>query len=255
MTGSQKKIEPLDIIQYSPTRYVNEENPTSISQAPVNILFNTSTIVKKDVWEIDLNFILNLLIRILERTGKKDLKVAGMAALSSSLIYRMKVESIFALQRVAMEKKPLQQRTDVDIELINMPYRHESTYPVSLEELLDLLQNLIGTIANPQSRRGKQLNIEPIEAPDFEDYFISLEKIIGKYEELIMKKLKDTGYTFLQPIIKELDPIDAIRCFFAILFLARDEKVDLEQIDEDIRIMLVKDKLTEDQSSVKDSFK
>lgn len=234
---------------------MSEEQPTSISQAPVNILFNTSTIAKKDVWEIDLNFILNLLIQILERTGKKDLKVAGMAALSSSLIYRMKVESIFALQRVAMEKKPLQQRTDVDIELIEMPYRHESTYPVSLEELLDLLQNLIGTIANPQSRRGKQLSIEPIEAPDFEDYFISLEKIIGKYEDLIMKKLKDTGYTFLQPIVKELDPIDAIRCFFAILFLARDEKVDLEQSEEDIKIMLVKDKLTEDQSSAKDSFK
>lgn len=230
------------------------EEGTSISQAPVNILFNTSTIAKKDVWEIDLNFILNLLIRILEKTGKKDLKVAGMAALSSSLIYRMKVESIFALQRTAMEKKPLQQRTDVDIELIEMPYRHESTYPVSLDELLDLLQNLIGTIANPQSRRGK-LNIEPIEVPDFEDYFISLEKIIGKYEELIMKKLKDTGYTFLQPIVNELDPIDAIRCFFATLFLARDEKVDLEQVDEDIKIMLVKDKLTEDQSSVKDSFK
>ena len=29
-----------------------------------------------------------------------------MAALSSSLIYRMKVESIFALQKAAMEKKP-----------------------------------------------------------------------------------------------------------------------------------------------------
>jgi len=231
------------------------EEPTSISQAPVNVLFNTSTIAKKDVWEIDLNFILNLLIKILEKTGKKDLKVAGMAALSSSLIYRMKVESIFALQRVAMERKPLLQRTDVDIELIDMPYRHESTYPVSLEELLDLLQNLIGTIANPQSRRTKQLTIEPIETPDFEDYFISLEKIIGKYEELIMKKLRESEYVLLNPIVNELDPVDAIRCFFAILFLARDEKVDLEQVDEDIKIMLVKDKLTEDQSSVKDSLK
>ena len=39
--------------------------------------------------------------------GKKDLKVAEMAALSSSLIYRMKVESIFALQKAAMEKKQM----------------------------------------------------------------------------------------------------------------------------------------------------
>jgi segregation and condensation protein A len=220
-----------------------EQIPGSISQAPVNILFNPTSIGKKDVWEIDLILILDLLIKILEKNGRKDLRIAGMAALSSSLIYRMKVESIFALQRAAMEKKPIKQRTDVDIELIDMPYRHESTYPVSLDDLLGLLQNLIGTIANPQNRRNK-LNIEPIEAPDFQEYFISLENIIGKYEDLIIKKISDVGYGMLQTIIKDLDGIDSIRCFFAILFLARDEKIDLEQIDEDIKIILIKEKLT-----------
>ena len=64
--------------------------PTDISQEPINILFNPSVIQKKDVWQINLIEILKLLIKILEETGKKDLKVAGMAALSSSLIYRMK---------------------------------------------------------------------------------------------------------------------------------------------------------------------
>ena len=218
-------------------------NPNSISQEPVNILFSPTSVVKKDVWEIDLIQILNLLIKILEKTGKKDLKVAGMAALSSSLIYRMKVESIFALQKAAMEKKPTRQRTDVDIELIDIPYRHESTYPVSLDDLLGLLQNLIGTMANPQSRRSKQLEIEPIEAPDFQEFFISLESIIGKYEDLIMKKISNTGFGLLQDIITELDQVDSIRCFFAALFLARDQKVDLEQIDEDIKIILIKEEM------------
>ncbi|PIN83874.1 MAG: chromosome segregation protein ScpA [Nitrosopumilales archaeon CG11_big_fil_rev_8_21_14_0_20_33_24] len=220
-----------------------EQIPSGISQAPVNILFNPSSVAKKDVWDIDLIQILDLLIKILEKSGKKDLRVAGMAALSSSLIYRMKVESIFALQRAAMEKKPIRQRTDVDIELIDIPYRHESTYPVSLDDLLGLLQNLIGTIANPQSRRNK-LNIEPIEALDFQEYFISLENIIGKYEDLIIKKITDTGHGMLQDIIKDLDGVDSIRCFFAILFLARDEKIDLEQIEDDIKIILIKEKLT-----------
>ena len=224
---------------------MNEEGlPNSISQEPVSVLFNPNSVVKKDVWEIDLIQILNLLIRILEKTEKKDLRVAGMAALSSSLIYRMKVESIFALQRAAMEKKPVHQRTDVDIELIDIPYRHESTYPVSLDELLGLLQNLIGSIANPQSRRSKQLSIEPIEPPDFQEYFISLESIIGKYEDLIMRKIAGAGFGLLQDIIAELDTIDSIRCFFAILFLARDEKIDIEQIDEDIKISVIKQEST-----------
>ena len=217
------------------------QTPNSIAQEPINVLFDPKAVVKKDVWEIDLIQILNLLAKILEKTGRKDLKVAGMAALSSSLIYRMKVESIFALQKAAMEKKPSFQRTDVDIELIDIPYRHESTYPVSLDDLLGLLQNLIGTIANPQSRRNKKLDIEPIEAPDFQEFFISLESIIGKYEDLIMKKIAETGVGLLQDIITELDQVDSIRCFFAALFLARDQKVDLEQQDDDIKIILMKE--------------
>ncbi len=220
------------------------ETPNSISQEPINILFNPSSVSKKDVWDIDIIQILNLLIKILEKSGKKDLKVAGMAALSSSLIYRMKVESIFALQRAAMDKKPMNQRTDIDIELIDIPFRHESTYPVTLDDLLGLLQNLIGTIANPQSRRNSRLEIEPIEAPNFQEYFTSLESIIGKYEDMVMKKISQKGYGLLQDIILELDEIDSIRCFFAILFLARDQKVDLEQIDDDIKIMVIKEELT-----------
>ena len=220
------------------------QTPNSIAQEPINVLFDPKAVVKKDVWEIDLIQILNLLAKILEKTGRKDLKVAGMAALSSSLIYRMKVESIFALQKAAMEKKPSFQRTDVDIELIDIPYRHESTYPVSLDDLLGLLQNLIGTIANPQSRRNKKLDIEPIEAPDFQEFFISLESIIGKYEDLIMKKIAETGVGLLQDIITELDQVDSIRCFFAALFLARDQKVDLEQQDDDIKIILMKEETT-----------
>ncbi|MBT5200877.1 MAG: chromosome segregation protein ScpA [Thaumarchaeota archaeon] len=225
------------------------QTPNSISQEPVNILFSPKDVAKKDVWEIDLIQILDMLIKILEKTGKKDLKVAGMAALSSSLIYRMKVESIFALQKAAMEKKPMHQRTDVDIELIDIPYRHESTYPVSLDDLLGLLQNLIGTIANPQSRRGGKTEIEPLVAPDFDEIFISLESIIGKYEDLIMKKISQSGFGLLREIIADLDQIDSIRCFFASLFLARDQKVDLEQVEDDIKITIAKEEIKNDDIS------
>ena len=219
-----------------------EEIAASLSQAPINILFDPSTIVKKDVWEIDLIKILDVLIKVLQKSGKKDLRVAGMAALSSSLIYRMKVESIFALQRAAMEKKPMTQRSDVQIDLINMPYRHESTYPVTLDELLGILESLIGSIANPKNRH-KPL-IEPVEEPNFQDYFISLENIIGKYEDLIVAKIQKAGSGLLSDMVSELEPIDSIRCFFAVLFLARDEKIEVEQVGDDIRVTLIKDNLT-----------
>ena len=223
-----------------------DEEISSISQDPVNILFNPSVISKKDVWEINLIEILKLLIKILEETGKKDLKVAGMAALSSSLIYRMKVESIFALQKAAMEKKPLTNRRDVDIDILDMPYRHESTYPVSLDELLDLLENLIGSIANPSSRRRGQLDFET-EPPDFKEYLLPFENLVGKYEDLIVRKIRGTGSGLLKEIVIDLDSLDSVRCFFAILFLARDKKVELEQIDDDIQITLIDDTIKKEK--------
>ena len=219
----------------------HNEEISGISQDPVNILFNPSVISKKDVWQINIVEILKMLIKILEATGKKDLKVAGMAALSSSLIYRMKVESIFALQKAAMEKKPLINRRDVDIDILDIPYRHESTYSVSLDELLDLLENLIGSIANPRSRRNRQLEFEAIQPPDFKEYFVSFEDDVAKYESLIIRKIRGTGNGLLKQIVADLDSLDSIRCFFAVLFLARDQKVELEQTDDDIQVTLIDD--------------
>ncbi len=216
-----------------------ENNEMGISQPPVNILFGPLDVSKKDVWSIDIVRILEILVKVLNQTDKKDLRVAGIAALSSAMIHRMKVESIFALQKAAMEKRPLSQREDIDIQLINMPYRHESTYPVTLDELLTVLENLIGTIANPRSSR-RQLEFEPVQAPNFDDYFISLEKIIGQYEELIINKVRPTGYGSFRNMVSGLELIDVIRCFFAILFLARDTKVDLEQTEDDIIVSMTK---------------
>ena len=243
MTDNEKKIEPIDIIQLEYHVFVSsEETKTLISKVPINVLFNPDGIQKRDVWDIDLIQILSMLLKILEKADKKDLRVAGMAALSSSLIYKLKVESIFALQKAAMEKKPLRQRTNVDIDILEFPYRHESTYPVSLDELLDLLENLIGTMANPRERKGNKLRFEPIEPPDFKKIFNNLENIIGEYQDLILKKLHSNGSLLLEKIVADLDTTDSIRCFFAILFLARDEKVDImqEEGNDEIMVTLIK---------------
>ena len=219
----------------------NEETKSEISKVPINILFDPEGVKKKDIWQIDLIQILSMLIKILEKADKKDLRIAGMAALSSSLIYRMKVENIFALQKAAMENKPIRQRSDIDIQMLDIPFRHESTYPVSLNELLDLLENLIGTIANPRERRSNKLSFEPVDVPDFKNIMNNLENLIPQYQDLILKKLEHNDSVLLASITKDLDTTDSIRCFFAILFLARDEKVDLLQVDDDVKVTLIKE--------------
>ena len=218
----------------------NEETKSEISKVPINILFDPEGVKKKDIWQIDLIQILSMLIKILEKAEKKDLRIAGMAALSSSLIYRMKVENIFALQKAAMENKPIRQRSDIDIQMLDIPFRHESTYPVSLNELLDLLENLIGTIANPRERRSNKLSFEPVDVPDFKNIMNNLENLIPQYQDLILKKLEQNDSALLASITKDLDTTDSIRCFFAILFLAPDQKVDMQQVDDHVKVTLIK---------------
>ena len=66
-------------------------------------------------------------------------------------------------------------------------------------------------------RKRKGLKVQ---LPDFNDYFISLEKIIGQYEELVVNKIRPTGSGSFRTIVTGLELIDVVRCFFAILFLA-----------------------------------
>tara|TARA_B100001750_G_C14868115_1_gene284290 strand:- start:146 stop:304 length:159 start_codon:yes stop_codon:yes gene_type:complete len=50
------------------------------------------------------------------------------------------------------------------------------------------------------------------------------------------------GSLLLEKIVVDLDTTDSIRCFFAILFLARDEKVDImqEEGNDEIMVTLIK---------------
>ena len=52
-------------------------------------------------------------------------------------------------------------------------------------------------------------------------------------------RVKGKGKGMLKNIVADLETIDSIRCFFAVLFLARDKKIEIEQQDDDIEITLI----------------
>ena len=71
-----------------------------------------------------------MLLNILERIQNKDLRICGVAALSSSLIHRIKVESIFKLQSISEKKiKPLSHADEIPIQnlkALTIPFRYET---------------------------------------------------------------------------------------------------------------------------------
>ncbi len=212
-----------------------------IAQPPLNLLFNPSLLIRKDVWNIDIARLLDMFLRLLSVTGNKDLRICGLAAVSSSMIYRLKVESIFVLEKIAMQKKGLNDSTNDQQQLpipqlnpIELPFRIEPTYPVSVEDLLHMLENMIMELANPRSKRKKQeLELEPVETFNFDQYLIKFEKIIQDYENMIYDIVAADGMLMFKTLVNKMEPIEIARCFIAMLYLAMKHKIMLDYPQED----------------------
>jgi segregation and condensation protein A len=212
-----------------------------ISEPPLSLLFNPSLLAsKKDIWDIDVAMLLDMLLKLINTTGKKDLRVCGIAILSSSIIYRLKVESIFRLEKIAMQRKGVddsQLRQPIpDLNPVEIPFRIESTYPVSLEDLLHVLENMISELASPRPKK-KQLELEPVETFDFDQYIIKFEHILQGYEDMIFDIVTADGQAIFKILVAKMEPIEIVRCFIAVLYLAMKGKVDLMQIEEDLKII------------------
>jgi segregation and condensation protein A len=225
-----------------------EEQPDtkkSIAQPPLNLLFNPSLLVRKDVWNIDVALLLEMFLRLINATGNKDLRICGIAAVSSSMIYRLKVESIFALEKIAMQKKgvedPNQQLPIPQLNPVELPFRVESTYPVSVEDLLHMLENMIMQLANPRPRK-KQVELEPVQGFDFDQYLFKFEQIIQRYEDMILDIVNADGMVMFKALIGNVEPVEVARYFIAMLYLAMKGRVELEQQDgsDDVKIIFIK---------------
>lgn len=220
---------------------ISEMDSKMISEPPLSLLFNPSLLTtKKNVWDIDVTMLLDTLLKLINTTGKKDLRVCGIAILSSSIIYRLKVESIFRLEKIAMQRKGVDdhqlQQPVPDLNPVEIPFRIESTYPVSLEELLHVLENMISELANPRPKK-KQLKLEPVETFDFDQYIIKFEHILQRYEDMIFDIVTADGEAIFKILVAKMEPIEIVRCFIAVLYLATKGKVELEQIEEDLKII------------------
>lgn len=206
-----------------------------ISQPPLNLLFNPSLIERNDVWKIDIVRLLETLLSTLTKSSYKDLRVCGVAILTSTLIHRLKVESIFRLEKIASkdqqgvserdkafnEKVPIPQ-----ISNITLPFRKELSYPVSLEDLISILETMITDLTNPVVKRTS-LNLEPVEVIDFQHYLIKFEKVIEDFENRLMTGLQNKSELNFNEMMIGLDRIEIARYFIAMLYLSMKDKINI----------------------------
>jgi segregation and condensation protein A len=209
------------------------ETKKKISSPPLNLLFNPSLIIKKDIWQIDIVALLQMLVRLIDNSDRRDLRLCGVAALTSSMIHRLKVESIFRLEKIAMQKKGVDEvplsMPIVELKPMEIPYRFEPTYPVNLEDLLGLLETILNRLTNPKQQK-KDSNLNALDTFDFDQYFIKIEQILQEREDIILAIVNADGTIVFSTFVSRMTPIEAARNFLAILYLAMKGEVELQQI-------------------------
>ena len=92
-----------------------------------------------------------------------------------------------------MEKRSYNKGDQKEIPVLNLidfPFRLSSTYPVSLEDLLTILENMVNELGNPKQKNRNQIQIEPIEDFDFDHYLVKFEKILEEHEDYLMQSLR-----------------------------------------------------------------
>lgn len=206
-----------------------------IAQPPLNLLFNPSLIEKDDVWKIDIVKLLEILLKTLTNSKYKDLRLCGVAILTSTLIHRLKVESIFRLEKIANKhhveeandsKDAIERQPIPDISSLSLPFRKELSYPISLEDLLSILENMVTDLTNPSIKKSP-VRLEPVEVVNFQDYLIKFERIIEEFEAKLMEKLKNKPSIEFNSMVMNMDSLDASRFFIAMLYLCMKNKIDI----------------------------
>ncbi len=220
------------------------ENDTKklIATPPLNLLFNPTFVNRRDIWNINVKTLLEMLLAIINRADSKDLRICGLAALSSAMIHRLKVESIFQLEKIAMQHKSVEyskkDETIPELKPIEVPFRIESTYPVSLTDLLYVLENMISELTNPRQKK-RQVDLATSPTFDFSQYLIKLEESLKEYQDRILSSLKAEGSKSFRELVAGLQPIDIARTFIAMLYLGMSGMLDIEQIEgtDDIKMV------------------
>jgi segregation and condensation protein A len=161
-----------------------------------------------------------------------DLRLCGSAALSSALIYRLKVETLFILDKL----KESQRRSAVDFTqepplLLEMPFRQE-VYSTSLEDLVSTLEVILEEIIRGKRSRFEKQSmsmLEPVVSFEPDKFLVKITELVEDFRVKVLAKIKESGHFLFSEFTRLSDPLEKAQCFIFLLFLAMEGTIRLEQ--------------------------
>lgn len=213
--------------------------PMQISKAPLNLLINPNPARSGKPWEIDIADLLQMFISYAMRGDKVDLRLCGAAALSSAVLYRFKVETLFYFERLRTARVPVNRGEPP--RMIILPFRYE-LYSTSIDDLVVSLERILQDVSDQAIRVRERSSVMAVEPTiDIDRFVVKIEEMVREFRQRLTKMLMSTGVISFSKLIDGMSLLEKARYFILLFFVANDGLVQLEQEDEDIRITRVID--------------
>lgn len=199
---------------------------------PWEILFKDTKLDKASPWSIDLVYLLTTLLEEMNKVGI-DFRMAGTAINSSVLIYLKKAELLLKMEE---PPQPLPEKPNVYVPPpLTLPFRFEFT----TTSLTDLVKALEQALTDGRRSTAPRLPVLPMPIPDFLDMEAYLLEIQERSESLLERiKGMGGGPLSLFDLVTDRSFLEVIRVFMMLLFLAQGNKIDLNQDEEEIDVMI-----------------
>ena len=199
---------------------------------PWDILFKDGKLDKTSPWNVDLVYLLSSLLDEMNRVGI-DYRIAGTAINSSVYIYLKKAELLLTMEQ---PPKPPEDRVDVYVPPpLSLPFRFEFT-TTSITDLITALERAL----TEEKAVAPKLPTLPIPIPDFldmEEYLLEIEErstnLLERIEQMGRKEIN-----MFDLMEADYSPLEIVRVFMMLLFLAQRLEVDLYQDEDETSIMV-----------------
>ena len=194
-----------------------------LSKPPLNLLLGVGIKRVKRPWELKIDELLKAI-----EAYATDFRICGSAVLNSSILYRLKVESLFKVSKPVhvdrVERKDLEPPT-----ILDLPYRFE-LQTLELEDMLRALEELLG------ERRRVPEALEPL--PEEKEFFDLAERVEA-FKLSLLQALEGKGELGFREYVQGMDMLEVARVFIILLFLAQEGLIRLEEVDGDLKVIRV----------------
>ena len=205
-----------------------------LSKPPLNILINPTEMKNRKPWEVDLQELLEMFIKLIERMETPNLRLCGSAALSSALIYRMKVESLFLFEKLKIKRRIID-KTDTP-QMLEIPYRYELS-TTTLDDLVSTLENILEEMISQQIEKPKPSVIKAEPVIEVDTFSVQIQKALKELKREIGNLLREREKILFSEYVMNMSILERVRTLLLLLFIANDGLIKIVQDEEDIWIM------------------